>query len=595
MSDNVFKKVEDIITQQLLLISKGEVGEITFTVEPPKQETHGEMATNVAMTMSKKLGMRPRDLADLLATKLTEDKRFVNAEVAGPGFINLTLAPVMWEDELRQAIRKDLTYGRNPEGSGERVNIEFVSANPTGPMHVGHLRGAVFGDTLASLLKFNGDEVTREYYVNDAGGQVKVLARSAFERYREACGLVPDIREGMYPGEYLRVVGEEIKEFYGTGLLDEDERQQMDTAQSFALGSMMKDIENDLSSMEIWMDHYASEGQIQESGAVEAALQVMRDKSLIYNGVLPAPRGKPNEDWEEREQTLFRSTAFGDDVDRAVMKSDGSWTYFALDIAYHADKINRGFDRLINVFGADHGGYVKRLKAVVNVLSDGKVPLDVSLMQLVRLVRDGKEVKMSKRTGNFVTLAEVIEEVGADVARFHILTRSADTEMDFDLDKVIARADDNHVWYVQYASARISSVLDKVEMTGISVNHDNLSSADLSLLTHPAEREIIRKIASWPRVMGMAARTHEPHRLAFYVQDLAASVHSLWNKGQAEPELRFLREGEVELSRARAAMLMGAQNALGAAMAIMGVSLVDELRREPEPQTEEESDDSFSF
>jgi arginyl-tRNA synthetase len=463
-------------------------------------------------------------------------------------------------------------------GGGRRVNIEFVSANPTGPMHVGHTRGAVVGDALAGLLLFAGHDVTREYYINDGGGQVDVLARSAFERYREACGLDAEIAQWLYPGDYLIPVGEALKEKYGNALIDKPESEWLAEVREFATERMMAMIRGDLALLGVEMDTFFSEKSLYGTGRIEAALAALNAKGLIYEGVLEPPKGRTPEDWEPREQTLFRSTAYGDDVDRPVMKSDGSWTYFAPDVAYHFDKIERGYDALIDVLGADHGGYVKRMKAVVAALSDSKVPLDVKLCQLVRLTKGGEPVKMSKRSGTFVTLREVVEQVGRDVTRFVMLTRKNDAPLDFDFDKVLEQSKDNPVFYVQYAHARANSVLARAREAGLATHDAGLASADLSLLGGAGELALARKLAEWPRQVEAAAGSNEPHRIAFYLYDLASSFHSLQHQGKVDPELRFLREDAPDVSRARLALVRATQIVIATGLGILGVAPMDEMR-----------------
>ncbi|MFV0408574.1 MAG: arginine--tRNA ligase, partial [Paracoccus sp. (in: a-proteobacteria)] len=510
------------------------------TVEPPRDPAHGDMATNAAMVLAKPAGMKPREIAEKLAVRLTDDARISSAEVAGPGFLNLRLVPAVWQGVIRAALEAPAGYGRSDLGQGVRINVEFVSANPTGPMHVGHTRGAVFGDALSSLLAFAGYDVTREYYVNDGGAQVNVLARSAYERYREANGLEPEIAEGLYPGDYLIPVGEALKAKYGASLLDRPEEEWLAEIREYATDAMLAMIREDLALLNVQMDVYSSEKALYGSGKIEAAIERLRQAGLIYEGVLEPPKGKLPDDWEAREQTLFRSTSYGDDQDRAVQKSDGSWTYFAPDIAYHWDKIDRGFDQLIDVFGADHGGYVKRMNAAVGALSNGRVPLDVKLIQLVKLYRNGEPFKMSKRAGTFVTLRDVVEQAGVDVTRFHMLTRKNDATLDFDFAKVLEQSKDNPVWYVQYASARAPSVLNRARELGVDTSDAALAAADLSCLSHPAELELVRKLAESPRRIEAAAGAHEPHRVAFYLYDLAGSLHSLWNRGNDDLSLRFV-------------------------------------------------------
>lgn len=580
---NLFSDIRALVIESLTaLTAEGALPDgLDFTavaVEPPRDAAHGDMATNAAMVLAKPAGQNPRTIAEALAVKLAADPRVTLAEVAGPGFLNLRLAPVVWQGLVRQVLQAGKDYGRSDLGRGSRVNVEFVSANPTGPMHVGHVRGAVFGDALAALLAFAGHEVTREYYINDGGAQVDVLARSAYERYREAHGLEPEIREGLYPGDYLIPVGEALKEKYGATLLDKGEQYWLAEVREFATERMMAMIREDLASLGVKMDVYSSEKALYGTGKIESAIQTLRDMGLIYEGVLEPPKGKLPEDWEEREQTLFRSTAHGDDVDRPVQKSDGNWTYFAPDIAYHYDKVTRGFDQLIDVLGADHGGYVKRLKAVVSALSNGRVPLEVKLIQLVKLYKNGEPFKMSKRAGTFVTLRDVVEQAGADVTRFVMLTRKNDAPLDFDFDKVLEQSKDNPVFYVQYAHARVSSVLRRARDAGVAADDTTLAAADLSLLAHEAELALARKMAEWPRLVEIAARGQEPHRVAFYLYELASELHSLWNRGNDDTSLRFVQEGNVAVTQSKIALARAAGVVISAGLAILGVKPVEEMR-----------------
>jgi arginyl-tRNA synthetase len=547
-------------------------------VEPPRDAAHGDMATNAAMVLAKPAGLQPRVIADALASRLMEDPRIAGADVAGPGFLNFRLDPAVWHGLLRAALTQGVDYGRSKLGQGLRVNVEFVSANPTGPMHVGHVRGAVFGDALARLLAFTGWDVTREYYINDGGAQVDVLARSAYERYREANGLEPEIREGLYPGDYLIPVGEALKAKYGTTLLDQPESVWLTDVRDFASALMMQEIRNDLKVLGVEMDVYSSEKALYGTGEIEAAIDTLRSQGLIYEGTLEPPKGKEPDDWEPRVQTLFRSTAHGDDVDRPVKKSDGSWTYFAPDIAYHYNKVRRGFDALIDIFGADHGGYVKRMKAAVSALSNGRVPLDIKLIQLVKLYKNGEPFKMSKRAGTFVTLRDVVEQAGADVTRFVMLTRKNDAALDFDFDKVLEQSKDNPVFYVQYANARINSVLRKARDAGLDVSDAALLSADLSILTHEAELAMARKIAEWPRLVEIASRNNEPHRVAFYLYELASEFHGLWNRGNDDSSLRFIQDGDPATSQAKIALARSVSVVICSGLGILGVNPVEEMR-----------------
>ncbi|NDV01560.1 arginine--tRNA ligase [Pseudoroseicyclus tamaricis] len=578
---NLFADIRLAVTDALeAMMAAGELPaglDLTnVTVEPPRDAGHGDMATNAAMVLAKPAGRKPRDIAEALATRLAEDGRIAAAEVAGPGFLNLRLAPEAWHGILRAALGGE-GYGRSTVGQGQKVNVEYVSANPTGPIHVGHTRGAVYGDALAELLAYAGHDVTREYYINDGGAQVDVVARSVFERYREACGQSPEIAEGLYPGEYLIPVGEALKAEYGDSLLGQPEEQWLPLVRPFATDRMMDLIRADLAAVGIEMDVYFSEKSLYGTGRIEAALEELDGKGLIYRGVLEPPKGKMPEDWEPREQTLFRSTAHGDDVDRPVRKSDGAWTYFAPDIAYHYDKIERGFDQLIDVLGADHGGYVKRLKAVVAALSEERVPLDVKLCQIVRLYKNGEPFKMSKRAGTFITLADLVEQVGKDAVRFHMLTRKNDAPLDFDFDKVLEQSKENPVFYVQYAHARVHSVLRKAAEQGVEVTPEALARADFSSLGHEAELKLARSIAEWPRLVEIAARTHEPHRIAFYLYDLASDFHALWNRGNDEPSLRFLQD-DMATAQAKIGLARAAAIVIAAGLGILGVTPVEEMR-----------------
>ncbi len=580
---NLFADIRSLVLAELAaLADEGTLPKgldlANVAVEPPRDAVHGDMATNAAMVLSKPAGLPPRLIADALAARLVRDPRIRAAEVAGPGFLNLRLSDVVWQGVVKAALTDGKDFGRSTLGKGARVNVEFVSANPTGPMHVGHVRGAVVGDALSNLLAFAGWDVTREYYINDGGAQVDVLARSAYERYREACGLEPEIREGLYPGDYLIPVGEAIRAEYGDSLLDKPESVWLADLRDFATALMMQMIRDDLAQLGVRMDVYSSEKALYGTGKIEAAIQTLRDQGLIYEGTLEPPKGKEPEDWEPRVQTLFRSTAHGDDVDRPVQKSDGSWTYFAPDIAYHYDKVQRGFDALIDIFGADHAGYVKRMKAAVSALSRGRVPLDIKLIQLVKLYKNGEPFKMSKRAGTFVTLRDVVEQAGADVTRFMMLTRKNDVALDFDFAKVLEQSKDNPVFYVQYANARINSVLRKAREAGLDVSDATLAKADLSQLSHPAEIDMAQQIAEFPREIEIAARGNEPHRIAFYLYELASEFHGLWNRGNDDPTLRFLQEGNAATSSAKIALARATGVVISAGLAILGVTPVEEMR-----------------
>ena len=552
-------------------------------VEPPRDSSHGDLATNAAMAIAKAAKANPRQLAELIAADLRSDPRVREATVAGPGFINIALEPPVLHDVLRAALLDPEGYGRSGQGAGRSVNVEYVSANPTGPMHVGHGRGAVFGDALASLLAFAGFDVTREYYVNDAGAQVDVLARSAFLRYREALGEeVGAIPEGLYPGDYLVPVGRALADRYGSDLRERSESEWLPVVRAAAIESMMETIRADLASLDIRHDLFFSErslskGEIDEIGGTIAEL---RARGLVYEGRLPPPKGQLPEDWEDREQTLFRATQFGDDVDRPLLKSDGSYSYFAADIAYHRSKVQRGFADMIDVWGADHGGYVKRMQAAVDAVSEGRAQLDVKLCQLVKLLRGGEPVKMSKRSGDFVTLREVVDEVGRDAVRFMMLHRKNDAPLDFDLAKVLEQSKDNPVFYVQYAHARCASVFRQAGdafPAGVP-DREALAGADLSALTDEAEIELQRRIAQYPRIVEAAALAHEPHRIAFFLYDLASVFHALWNKGKDLPQLRFVKHDDERSTVARLALLGALKAVLASGLGTLGVSAPDEMR-----------------
>ena len=548
------------------------------TVEPPRDAAHGDMATNAAMVLAKPSSCKPRDIAQRLATLLSADPRLASVEVAGPGFLNLRLASTLWADVLRAILADPSGYGRATVGAGIKVNVEYVSANPTGPLHVGHTRGAVFGDALASMLDFAGYDVTREYYINDGGAQVDVLARSVYLRYLEAHGQEVAFEDGTYPGDYLIAVGQALKERVGDSYLGKGEQVWLEDVREFSTLAMMELIREDLLALGVKMDVFYSEKSLYGTGLIEAAIEDLKSKGLIYQGVLEPPKGKKPEDWEPREQTLFRSTDHGDDVDRPVQKSDGSWTYFAPDIAYHYDKVQRGFDQLIDVFGADHGGYVKRMKAAVSALSNDKTSLDIKLTQLVKLFKNGAPFKMSKRAGTFVTLRDLVDQVGADATRFVMLTRKNDAPLDFDFDKVMEQTKENPVFYVQYAHARICSVMRKAQLAGVAVEDAVLKAADFAGLTDAAELTLAAKLAEFPRLIEIAARSNEPHRIAFYLYDLASEFHALWNKGNEQPELRFLQEGNLATSQAKIALIRATAVVISNGLGILGVQPAQEMR-----------------
>lgn len=582
---NIYAHFSEILTRHIARLS--DAGDLppgldlaAVAVEPPRDPSHGDVATNAALVLAKPAGMKPRDIADRLAESLRGEDAVDAVEVAGPGFINLRLDPRFLVARLPEILRQGAAYGDSTLGGGRPVNVEYVSANPTGPMHVGHCRGAVFGDALSNLLAKAGYAVTREYYINDAGAQVDVLARSAFLRYREALGEdIGEIPQGFYPGEYLKDVGLALVAVFGRTIRDQDEAEWLPVVRSFAIEAMMKMIRDDLAALGIRHDVFFSERSLHDDGRVQEALDSLAARGLIYTGVLEPPKGKTPDDWEPRPQVLFKATEFGDDVDRAVQKSDGSWTYFAGDLAYHYDKIRRGFTDLINVFGADHGGYVKRMKAVVRALSDDRASLDVKIIQLVKLWKNGEPYKMSKRAGSFVTLRDVVDEVGKDVVRFIMLTRKNDAPLDFDFAKVMEQSRENPVFYVQYAHARVMSVMRKAAdaFPALDLSDEALAGADIDLLRDPAEIGLVKTLAGWPRHVESAALAHEPHRVAFYLYDLASEFHALWNKGNEDPGLRFLIEGEAELTRARLAMIRAVAAVIASGLAVLGVEPMDEM------------------
>jgi len=552
-----------------------------ITVEPPRDASHGDITTNAAMVLAKPAKMKPREIATLLAAKAESMTGVTGVEIAGPGFLNMRLSDDFWQARLRDILDAGVAYGDSAAGQGHKVNVEYVSANPTGPMHVGHARGAVFGDALAALLDKAGYDVTREYYVNDAGSQVDVLARSLHLRYREALGEdIGAIPEGLYPGDYLVPAGKTLADRDGDKWKDVGEAEWLPTVRDFAIDAMMDMIRDDLAAMGVKHDVFTSERALVADNKVAEALDFLKDQGLIYEGVLEPPKGKLPDDWEEREQTLFKATQFGDDVDRPVQKSDGSWTYFATDMAYHLDKYRRGFSDMIDVWGADHGGYVKRMQSAIKALSGGEAALDVKLCQMVSLMDSGEPVKMSKRAGTFVTLRDVVDKVGKDVVRFIMLTRKNDAGLEFDFTKVTEQSKDNPVFYVQYAHARVNSVMRMAadELGADAVSQDAIHGANLGRLTDEAELQLIQQLTQWPRIVESAASAHEPHRIAFYLGDVAAQFHGLWNKGKDEKSLRFIISDDVELTLARLAMIRAVANVIASGLKVFGVTPVKEMR-----------------
>ncbi len=588
---NIFNEVLDRVRAvNDRLIAEGSlpagIDQSRIVVEPPRDAAHGDMATNAAMVLAKDAGKKPRELAEAIAKLLAADELVQKVDVAGPGFINLTLKPAAWTEALRAAIRAGTQYGRSDIGKREPVDVEYVSANPTGPMHVGHGRGAVFGDALANLLAFTGFAVTREYYINDAGAQVDVLARSAYLRYREALGeTIGPIPDGLYPGDYLKPVGEALAAEHGRSLNQKPESDWLPIVRAKAIEMMLSVIREDLAAVNVRHEIFASERALTEGADMVAkTLDALRAQGHVYEGRLPPPKGAPIEDWEDREQTLFRSTAFGDDIDRPLKKSDGSYTYFATDIAYHKTKVDRGFRHLIDVWGADHGGYIKRMRAAVAAVSVGKADLDVKIVQLVRLLRGGEPVKMSKRAGDFVTLREVVDEVGRDAVRFMMLFRKNDAVLDFDLEKVLEQSRDNPVFYVQYGHARGQSIFRNAREVIPDLPEDpasraaRLAEGALEFLTDPAELSLMRRIALYPRLVEAAATAHEPHRIAFYLYDLASEFHALWTKGKDLPHLRFIIQNDPTMTVARLALVEGVVTVLASGLGLLGVDAPDEMR-----------------
>jgi arginyl-tRNA synthetase len=603
---NVFARVEERVVAALEALKSEGVLPANLSVDgievsTPRDPTHGDLATNAALVLAKAAHMKPRDIAEKLKEKLEADADVAQAEVAGPGFLNLTFKPAFWQALVRTILDEGADYGRTNLGKGETVNVEYVSANPTGPMHVGHCRGAVFGDTLANLLAFVGYEVTREYYVNDAGGQVVVLARSVLLRYREALGEdIGAIPEGLYPGDYLKPIGEELAKEHGKSLLNMPEERWLPIVRSFAIDRIMPMIKDDLAALNIKHEVFFSEASLTGDGTdkIKAAIEALRARGLIYEGRLEKPKGHDDEEWEDREQLLFRSTEFGDEADRALMKSDGAYTYFAGDVAYHYDKLVRGYRHLIDVFGADHIGYIPRMLATVAAFAggtverdakgklkhwhttDGTADLDIKVVNLVKLFKNGEPYKMSKRAGTFVTLRDVVDEVGRDPVRFMMLYRKELEPLDFDFAKVTEQSKDNPVFYVQYAHARASSVFRNAQelFPELSKESAAVREADLSALTDPGELDLIKRLAFFPRLVAGAAQAHEPHRLAFYLYDLASALHTQWTRGNESPHLRFIQAKDGLATAARLALIAATQRVIFSGLTILGVEAPDAMR-----------------
>jgi arginyl-tRNA synthetase len=590
-ANNIFAEILDRVrSANDALIAGGilpaGIDQSRVTIEPPRDPAHGDMATNAAMVLAKDAGRKPRELADAIAEKLRTDDLIDKVDIAGPGFINLTLKPTAWIAALRTAVSLGSQYGMSDVGWGVPVNVEYVSANPTGPLHVGHCRGAVFGDALANLLAFTGFKVTREFYINDAGVQVDQLARSAFLRYREALGEdIGAIPEGLYPGDYLKPVGAALAAEYAGSLKTQPEAEWLPTVRAKTIDMMMAAIRADLATLNVTFDDFYSERSLitGDVDRVAETIEWLQHRGYVYEGRLPPPKGAAVEEWEDREHTLFRSTEFGDDIDRALKKSDGSYTYFASDIAYHRSKLDRGFRTLIDVWGADHAGYIKRMRAAVTALSDRNAELDVKVVQLVKLLRAGEPVKMSKRAGEFVTLREVVDEVGPDAVRFMMLFRKNDAVLEFDLAKVIEQSRDNPVFYVQYGHARAQSVFRNArtafpDLTVDFIQQDELANADLGRLADPTELALMRRIALYPRIVEAASLAHEPHRIAFYLFDLASEFHALWSLGTASPHLRFIIQNDRDMTEARLVLIQGVATVLASGLALLGVGAPNEMR-----------------
>ncbi len=554
----------------------------SIDAEAPRDPTHGDVAVNAALVLAKAAKMKPRDIADALKAKLESASDIAKIDIAGPGFLNITFKPQVWHNLVKTILKDAAAFGGGAIQGSPKLNLEYVSANPTGPMHVGHCRGAVFGDALANLLAFAGYDVTREYYINDAGGQVDVLARSALLRYREALGETIEIPEGLYPGEYLKPVGEALAKEHGKALLNMPEERWLPLVRSFAISKMMDMIRDDLAALNIRHDVFFSEASLTQAGTdkVKAAIDVLRAKGLIYEGKLEKPKGHDDDEWEDRTQTLFKSTAFGDDEDRALQKSNGSYTYFAGDVAYHYDKLTRGFLHMVNVFGADHIGYISRMKSAVAALSDRKADLDIKVVNLVKLYKNGEPYKMSKRAGTFVTLRDVVDEVGKDPVRFMMLYRKNQEQLDFDFAKVTEQSKDNPVFYVQYAHARSASIFRnaKEQLPGLDLSRQALENADLSVLTDGGEIELIKRLGAFPRLVEGAAKAHEPHRLAFYLYDLASLLHAQWTRGNDSPHLRFIQLNDGVATTARLALIAATKTVINSGLKILGVEAPDAMR-----------------
>ena len=573
---NLFQQIkEELLKCIFVLSSNGKLSEkakkVDFSVEIPKEKSFGEMSSNLALVLGKFEGRNPRLLAEILAEEIRKSDKIINVEIAGPGFLNFEINNSLWLEVIISCLEEGSKFGSINLGKGKKANVEYVSANPTGPLHVGHMRGAVIGDVLANILEFIGYEVTREYYINDGGAQIKSLAHSVYLRYLECHGEEVSFSEGLYPGDYLKAVGKKVKEEYGNSLIGSSHQEWLEPISQIAVQEMLKIIKDDLKALGIRMDNFFSEKSLYDKGIIEETLSFLESKNLVYKGVLPPPKGKPKENWEEREQLLFKSTDFGDDVDRALRKADGEWTYFAPDLSYHFDKLSRGYDIIIDIFGADHAGYVKRMKSAVTALSDGKIVLEVKLCQLVKLFKNGIPYKMSKREGNFVLLSDVVDEVGSEIARFVMLMRKNDAPLDFDFDKALEQSKDNPVFYVQYAHARANSILLKAKEVGLGGDLNNITLEKFSDLSKKEEKNLFMMIAMWPRIIEMSAYNREPHRIAFYLYDLAACFHALQHMGKVNPEFRFINKENLDVSQARLCLVRATQIVLSIGLLLLGI------------------------
>ena len=573
---NLFQQIkEELLKCIFALSSNGKLSEkakkVDFSVEIPKEKSFGEMSSNLALVLGKFEGRNPRLVAEILAEEIRKSDKIINVEIAGPGFLNFEINNSLWFEVIISCLEEGSKFGAINSGEGKKANVEYVSANPTGPLHVGHMRGAVIGDVLANILEFIGYEVTREYYINDGGAQIKSLAHSVYLRYLECHGEEVSFSEGLYPGDYLKAVGKKVKEEYGSSLIGSSHQEWLEPISQIAVQEMLKIIKDDLKALGIRMDNFFSEKSLYDKGIIEETLSFLESKNLVYKGVLPPPKGKPKENWEEREQLLFKSTDFGDDVDRALRKADGEWTYFAPDLSYHFDKLSRGYDIIIDIFGADHAGYVKRMKSAVTALSDGKILLEVKLCQLVKLFKNGIPYKMSKREGNFVLLSDVVDEVGSEIARFVMLMRKNDAPLDFDFDKALEQSKDNPVFYVQYAHARANSILLKAKEVGLGGDLNNITLEKFSDLSKKEEKNLFMMIAMWPRIIEMSASNREPHRIAFYLYDLAACFHALQHMGKVNPEFRFINKENLDISQARLCLVRATQIVLSIGLLLLGI------------------------